>query len=291
MDKVKLGGHIPLHGPLTFLPLIAKAIGYNAIQTSITGEGWYPIDVEEKTTRNFHVMMAGVDLYVHMPYTINMCEERGRRRSFYKAVYKKYARVSASLGAKALVIHLGYKKTLTEEMAIQNVVGFLDEVLEEEFPRCLLEIDAGSKNRSAVGSPEVIEEVLQRSKGNVGMCLDTCHMYARGVDLWDEEIRGVTFSKYGKYLRLVHLNVPDPEVTLGSNRDRHNTEFKDFPKDSEGLIKECMKWPCILERRSLSVQEKDYEYIKGLFKDFLDLGIKGVEVENGSDTGRVQGED
>ena len=267
MKEMRLGGHLSAANGLRHVVVNARALGYNAVQIMVGGSREYkPYEITAKDARDFKETSFGIDLYVHLPYVINPCEDGPQRRAYYRHSFKQHVQAAVQLGARGVVIHPGYKKQLSEDRAHRNLLTFIEDSLaEDEGTYLLLETDAGSKNGSAVGSAELIAEtieVLEHPK--VAMCLDTTHVYARGTDLWDKEIRQEFLSRFHRFIRLVHLNVPDLNVVLGGHLDRHNIPFEDRPEWShEGLIKEMTeRYPCILERRSLAVQEKDARYIR-----------------------------
>ena len=58
----------------------------------------------------------------------------------------------------------------------------------------------------------------------VAVCFDTCHAFAAGYDIRDEEAYGQTMDTFDEVigldmLKLFHLN--DSKMPLGSKRDRH----------------------------------------------------------------------
>ena len=58
----------------------------------------------------------------------------------------------------------------------------------------------------------------------VGVCLDTCHLFAAGYDIQTKPQFESVMDKFDKvvgvnYLRAMHLN--DSQASLGSKRDRH----------------------------------------------------------------------
>lgn len=225
-----------------------------------------PYDFDPKVVNEFIRNTYGTTLTVHMPYIINPCEGNGQRKSFYTKTFKSYVEVAQTLGAKWIVMHPGFRKELSELDALDNLVRFVSRAWEEDYkPILLLETDAGSKNGSAVGSPEFIVEAMNLCEVPMHMCLDTTHMYARGVDLWHDEIREDFLLEYGHHIKNVHMNVPDLKVTLGSHLDRHNTPFEDRPGwNHEKFIQDLARYPMILERSSLAVQEKDNNYIRNV---------------------------
>lgn len=70
----------------------------------------------------------------------------------------------------------------------------------------------------------IIDHVDDKSR--VGVCIDTCHAYAAGYDLSNDEGFADTFKKFDeiigfKYLKGMHLN--DAKKGLGSRVDRHES--------------------------------------------------------------------
>ncbi|AEO08497.1 endonuclease IV [Buchnera aphidicola str. Ak (Acyrthosiphon kondoi)] len=71
---------------------------------------------------------------------------------------------------------------------------------------------------------QIIENVHDKSR--VGVCIDTCHLFASGYDLRTEQDCKNTFEKFNnliglKYLRGIHLN--DSKRKLNSRIDRHES--------------------------------------------------------------------
>ena len=266
---MKFGGHVSMKNGLAHVVAVARALDYNVIQVMLGGGRDYsPPPLSEEAVDEFKGSVFGVELYVHLPYIINPCEDLLRRKGFYLNCMRKYMQASEFLGAKAVVLHPGYRKELSQEKAMANCLAFLEKAVAKNDIKILLETDSGSKNGSAVGSLEFIQEVITTLESpQIRMCLDTVHLYARGLSLWEEKNREAVFDQYGGVIELVHLNSPDPEVTLGSFLDRHNTPFSERTDLDHGpMIVDLLKrYPCVLERRSLAVQAEDVEYVSALW--------------------------
>lgn len=269
--RLNLGGHIGMADGLRHLVMNTRALDYTVVQTMLGDpRGYEPLEIPGAAASRLKEMLYGVELYVHLPYVINPCEGVPQRRGYYKTVFKKYCTAASNLGAKAVVIHPGYKKELSEDTAFLNLVQFFNTTFSEDWNlKVLLETDSGSKNGSCIGSLEFIAKALDTfDSGHFGMCLDTEHLYARGIDMWNKESRTGVLTKYGYRIQLVHLNSPDPEVGFGSHLDRHNTSFEDRPEwDHKGMIEDLIQYPLVLERRSLAVQEQDARFIRLMFQD------------------------
>lgn len=271
MTQLRLGGHLKSSDGLRHLVMNTRALDYNVVQTMVGGERDYtPHDIRAADAAEVKKMLYGVELFVHLPYVINPCEEAPQRRAMYRRSFRAFCATASLLGARAVVLHPGFKKELSENHALRNLAKFLEENIDEEWGlQILLETDAGSKNQSAIGSLENIAEVIGAlDTSAVAMCIDTTHLYARGVDLWQERVRTEVLAKHGHQIKLVHLNSPDPAVTLGSHLDRHSTPFEDRPTwNHKALFEALQTYPMVLERRSLAVQEQDAKFIRKLLGD------------------------
>lgn len=271
MTHLRLGGHIGASSGLRHLVINTRALDYDVVQTMIGDKrGYDPLEISGADAAELKKMLYGVDLYVHLPYTINPCEALPQKRGWYKRTYNAFMAAASNLGAKGVVIHPGYKKELSEEQALANLIKFFETSWQDDW-NCdvLIETDSGSKNGSAIGSADFIDRALTAmDHPRHAMCIDTEHLFARGTDLWNEEVRTPFLAKYGHRIRLVHLNSPDPQVELGSFLDRHNTPFQDRAEwDHKGLFDALLPYPWILERSSLAVQEQDAQFIRTLFAD------------------------
>ncbi|KAK0395868.1 hypothetical protein QR680_001469 [Steinernema hermaphroditum] len=96
----------------------------------------------------------------------------------------------------------------------------------------VLETMAGQGNTLG-GTFEELKAIIDKvqNKSRVGVCIDTCHIFAAGYDIRKKDKYEETMAKFGdvigwEYLKAVHIN--DSKGQLGSNLDRHadiNTGF------------------------------------------------------------------
>lgn len=263
------GAHVSTSDGLRYAAIAARGLGVEALQLMLgESQSWSPYKINEDSINEFRKLSYGMAVYVHLPYTINPCIPRvGQIYGLQKSTMRKYLESAQAIGARAVVLHPGYKKELSEVSARKNLIAFITDVMTKApNVRVLLEVDAGSKNGSKVGSPEFIAEVLQSPiREFCGMCIDTEHLFARGVDLWDDEVRKGFLKDFGNLTEFVHLNVPDPGVELGSYLDRHQTALESYPRDSTKMIKELLtRFPAVVERRSLVVSEQDVTFVNSL---------------------------
>jgi deoxyribonuclease-4 len=132
------------------------------------------------------------------------------------------------LGIPYLVTHPGAYTTSSEEAGIAAVVRALDEVHAQTRgikTKCLLETTAGQG--SCLGCRfEQLGEIIERVQDpdRLGVCVDTCHIFAAGYPISTEKEYQATMRELDKTIglrlvRAIHLN--DSLKALGSRVDRH----------------------------------------------------------------------
>ena len=162
---------------------------------------------------------AGVGLYVHAAYVINVASTNNRIRIPSRKLLQQTIDAAAGIGARGVIVHGGHV-TADEDQRIgyDNWRKCVDG-LDLKVP-ILIENTAGGKKAMMryLDSIRDLWSTLESSDnlGDVGLCLDTCHAHAAGLDLTTvvKDLRGIT----GR-IDLVHCN--DSRDAAGSGRDRH----------------------------------------------------------------------
>jgi len=123
---------------------------------------------------------------------------------------------------------------------------------------------AGQKN-CVGGRFEELRAILDRvsDERRVGVCLDSCHLFAAGFDLTGEEAVGNTMGLFDQVvglgrLKVIHLN--DSKGVLGSRLDRHENIGRG--KIGRTGIRALLHYPGISERPL--VMETPYEDIRAM---------------------------
>lgn len=162
---------------------------------------------------------AGVQIYVHSPYVINVASTNNRIRIPSRKLLQKTLDAASAIGATGVIVHGGHVTANDEpERGYENWFKAIEGI--EPSCRILIENTAGGKNAMMrfTDSMAKVWEAIGTSKnaGNVGMCFDTCHANGSGEDLLDmvEVIKGFAGS-----IDLVHLN--DSRDQPGTGADRH----------------------------------------------------------------------
>lgn len=165
----------------------------------------------------------------HMPYLPNLASADRSTMKVSRYTLDEETKRCDALGVDYLVIHLGSHLGRGTAVGISNIAEACNEAIAGSVgaTMILLENMAGQKN--SVGARfEEIRGILDKVKdeSRVGVCVDTCHLFASGFDLRSSEAVSGTMGLFEDLvgtdrLKVVHLN--DSKGPLGSRLDRHES--------------------------------------------------------------------
>jgi deoxyribonuclease IV len=162
---------------------------------------------------------AGITLYVHAPYVLNVATTNNRIRIPSRKFLQQYLDAAAEVGAAGLIVHGGHVlKNDDPAIGFDNWRKCIDGL---QMPvRLLIENTAGGDNAMARRLERIdrLWDAIGQAKGGdtVGFCLDTCHAHAGGEELVGlvDRVKAIT----GR-IDLVHAN--DSRDLFDSGADRH----------------------------------------------------------------------
>ena len=182
---------------------------------------------------------AGIDLYVHAPYPINVASTNNRIRIPGRKLLQQHLHAAAEIGAKGVIVHGGHVlRDDDPDVGFDNWRKCIDG-LEMPVP-LLIENTAGGDNAMARRLERIdgLWEAIGRAKGGdtVGFCLDTCHAHAGGNDLGSvvEKVRAVT----GR-IDLVHCNDSRDEFDSGADRHANLGQGHIAPEDIAAIVRDA----------------------------------------------------
>jgi len=173
---------------------------------------------------------SGLPVIAHAGYIINLASPKEEvREKSHASLIDELQRCEA-LGVPGLVLHPGAPQDDGRDIGVSRVAQGLDALFDALGPssvKVLLENTAGQGSTLGIDVAE-LQRIRKATdhRDRVGICLDTCHAFAAGYDLSDDEAyeRLVGEVASGPGLDVVaawHLN--DSLYPLGKNRDRHAT--------------------------------------------------------------------
>ena len=229
----RIGAHTPTSGGMAKRSIgYAETIKAEAIQVFTSNpRGWATPAPNPDADQLFREKSVALDIevYVHAPFLINLGSpttstyENSLASTAYSLARGK------DIGALGVVIHTGSAVDETHVQQawkqIQKGVMPILEKLTDDSPMLLLEPTAG-QGQSLVKRLEDLENYLTALKRHpkVGICLDTCHVFAAGHDIKKKggmtetldllvDIAGI------ERIQLIHAN--DSMDVCGSLKDRH----------------------------------------------------------------------
>ncbi len=190
---------------------------------------------------------AGVDLYVHAPYIVNVATLNNRIRIPSRKLLQQHLDAATEIGAKGLIVHGGHVGADDDpEKGFDNWRKAIESLTIGDTP-VLIENTAGGDNAMARHLDRIarVWEAISAAEGSdrVGFCLDTCHAWAGGIALDDvvDQVRAIT----GR-IDLVHAN--DSRDAAGSGADRHaNLGAGQLPPDELADVVRAAGAPVVIE--------------------------------------------
>jgi deoxyribonuclease-4 len=205
---------------------------------------------------------AGVDLYVHAPYIVNVATTNNRIRIPSRKLLQQHMDAAAQIGAKGLIVHGGHVGSSDDP-----AVGFDNwrkavEATDIKVP-LLIENTAGGDHAMARRLDRIagMWDAISSAQGveHVGFCFDTCHAWAGGIELGDavDKVRAIT----GR-IDLVHAN--DSRDGFDSGADRHaNFGHGHLPADEFAAVVREAGAPVICETPGGAVEHRaDFAWLR-----------------------------
>ena len=162
-------------------------------------------------------------LVAHGAYTMNLCTADPEARAFAAEILEDDLRRMAALPGNFYNFHPGSHVGQGADAGIDYIAAALKKALRHDYPvTVLLETMAG-KGSEIGGRFEELKAIMDAvGSGNVGVCLDTCHVYDGGYDIVGN-LDGV-LSEFDRIigldkLKALHLN--DSKNPFASHKDRH----------------------------------------------------------------------
>lgn len=162
-------------------------------------------------------------LVAHGSYTMNLCTKEAEGREFAAQVLCDDLRRMAALPGNYYNFHPGFHVGQGAEIGIEYIADALKRALEPGYPVTVLLEGMAGKGSEIGGKFEELKAIIDAvGSDQVGVCLDTCHVYDGGYDIVNnldgvlaEFDRVVGLDK----LKAIHLN--DSKNPYGSHKDRH----------------------------------------------------------------------
>lgn len=228
-----LGTHVSTAGGVAQAPLRAKEIGCNTIQFFAKNNNQWlakkPLSEEEIDAYRQNLKECGIAVaFSHAGYLINPASPNKKNHDLSLQSLRQELELAHALKLDFVVLHPGAHLESGLKEGILKIAESLNKIFDAFatlHPVLLLETTAGQGTSIGYRFEHLAAIIdLVSAKERVGVCLDTCHVFAAGYDfrtaegykkMWAAFNAAVGLSR----LKAIHLN--DSKQELGSRVDRH----------------------------------------------------------------------
>jgi deoxyribonuclease-4 len=228
---VYFGAHVSAAGGISKAIDRVEVIGGNAVQVfTQSPRMWRPTshteeEVERFRNRRRQARVKAVSC--HALYLVNLASRDPKVRENSLTALRATMETADAIGSEAVVFHVGSHLGFGFDEAVELVVPALLDLLElttDDLWLCMENAaGAGGTIGRSIAELAAIADAADRHP-RLGLCLDSCHWWASGVDVSDPTALAEALEDLDRRfgidrVRVLHVN--DSQTPLGSNRDRH----------------------------------------------------------------------
>ena len=232
---MKLGAHLSTAGGLHLAYERAIATGCETMLIfTKSNRQWAAKPLTKAEIEQFHTTAAAYPtigpVAVHTTYLINIASPKPDLWEKSYAGLKMEVERAAVLGIPLLTFHPGSHVGAGEEVGLANIGRALSRLLAETAetaPHTTICLETMAGQGTNLGYKfEQLAQLLDMADGHprLGVCFDTCHIFAAGYDIRTPEAYEATMAEFDRVVgleRLKFFHFNDSVHELGSNKDRH----------------------------------------------------------------------
>ncbi len=228
----RFGVHVSIAGGVDQAPERAQQLGCDTFQIFVSNpRSWASPEITDQQVELFKEEVNNRSLapvIVHTTYLPNLAnpESLAQRKAIEHT--KLQYQAAGKLGASYIILHPGSHKKVGLASGISQLSSALREITHEipDGPMWLLENTAGGGSTIGKTAQELsaIFSACDLGAEKLGVCFDTCHAFASGIDLRNKTsfprfCRELETGMYPGAVKLIHLN--DSLFGLNGGKDRH----------------------------------------------------------------------
>lgn len=174
-----------------------------------------------------------IKVFIHSNYTINLALDWDKYSWWIKYIINEFE-LASKIFAEGVVVHCGKKLNMTLQESYNNMFSSILYILNktEKYKdiNFIIETSSGQGSETLTKLEDLAYFINKfkntKYENRIKLCIDTCHIFAAGYDIRDE-------NKVNKYIKsldkliglekvvLIHLN--DSKEDLSSHKDRHES--------------------------------------------------------------------
>lgn len=224
-----------------------ESINGNAIQIFLGSNRSASMKTKTKLTPDeisqikTYIRQHQITLIIHSIYLLNFCTAPpvDFRVKYMHDNIQYDLHLGSQIGAKCVVLHLGFKKDMEPAVAMKNLIANLNKIIHDMPENITLALETSAGQGTQIGY--TLEELAiiwngikhnnrlggGRGGGNkkrVGICIDTAHIFVSGYDI--SNIGGIknyldTFNQLIGWQNITIFHINDSRYATGSRKDEH----------------------------------------------------------------------
>jgi deoxyribonuclease-4 len=228
---MEFGAHMSSSGGIDTAVDRIEAIGGDCVQVfTQSPRMWRPTNHKPEAIERFHERRAEAKIggvVCHALYLVNLAAPDDAIYEKSVATLKSTVGAAEAIGADAVIFHVGSHLGAGFDAVLDRICDALAQILEVCVNDTWLCMENSAGPGATVGrSLEELETLMDRldKHPRLGLCLDSCHLYASGYDVTGPKQVDAVVQQIDKAMgidRVRALHVNDSATPLGSNRDRH----------------------------------------------------------------------
>jgi deoxyribonuclease-4 len=226
---VRFGAHVR-RGSLATTGVVeeCRRRGADCAQVFVSNpRAWAPPSISDETAARFREAWAAEGLgplAAHAPYVVNIASPNRGFLARSRTLARRTVQGCDRLGVDLLVVHAGASGDGSAGARRRAARTLRETAAAAERVRVLVELMAGTRGAVASTIAEAAALLEEADEGRLGLCLDTCHLFATGYGLDTTDGVAALFDELKAHelterVGLVHAN--DSAFPRGERRDRH----------------------------------------------------------------------
>ncbi|AQS37557.1 Endonuclease IV [Shewanella psychrophila] len=234
-DSRWIGAHVSAAGGIQNAPINARKIGANAFALFTKNQRrWQAAQLTQDQIETFkhnclEANITSEGILPHDSYLINLGHPDTTQLDKSRLAFFDEMQRCEQMGLTLLNFHPGsHLRKIEISKCLTRISDSINMALDRSSKVTAVIENTAGQGSNLGHSFEQLAQIIEgvEDKTRVGICLDTCHMFAAGYDLTTEEACQHSFKQFDdivgdKYLKAMHLN--DSKTPLNSRVDRHES--------------------------------------------------------------------
>ena len=223
-----IGCHLSPSDGLLNMAKTASLLGADTFQffsRNPRGSKAKPLDEDDAFAMRAYLSENGfAPVLVHAPYTLNPCAEKPETAQFAELCMRDDLVRCTAMKTPFYNFHPGSHVGQGIGVGIEKTTALLNRILDDSTDTIVLIETMAGQGSEIGGAFEQVKAIIDGVERNdrVGVCLDTCHVFAAGYDIANDPDGVLTqFDRVIGLDRLKFIHLNDSKFECGEHKDRH----------------------------------------------------------------------